>query len=48
MFKRHHLLFAAYRLLYSDGKIQGVISIYGGNGRVNMRYSGFVGYAYKF
>lgn len=49
MFKRHHLLFAAYRLLYSDGKIpQGVISIYGGNGSVSMRHSGFVGYAYKF
>ena len=48
-FKRHHLLFFAYRLLYNDGKIpKGAVDIYGGVGSASMRHSGYVGYAYKF
>lgn len=48
-FKRHHLLFFAYRGLYNNGKIpKGAIDIYGGVGSASMSHSGFVGYAYKF
>ena len=48
-FKRHHLLFFAYRGLYNNGKIpKGAVDIYGGVGSASMRHSGYVGYAYKF